>query len=122
MCRTTVSIDVSSIRACIDNISLGSKCIKHSFSQCPCTSVRCIKTYTHSLKGIYGKTHKISHISVTSCCMIYRTAYLFLCGIWDISHLTIKILFYFAYNIFSHLFAFAVDEFNTIVIERIVAC
>ena len=122
MCRTAVSVDISSIRLCIDNICLGTKCIKYCLCKCPRTSVRCIKTYSHSLEGIYCKAHKITHISVTSCCMVYCTAYLFLSSVWNILNLAIKVLLYLINDILSHLLALAVDELDTIIIKRIVAC
>ena len=121
MGRTTVGINIRTIRLIMNNISFRTQCIKNTFRNGRCTSIWAVQSHSYIFKCTGRNRNQISDIAVSSCWEIYCSS--------DILSLCQRQLFQLAVNIFLnllfygsfHLLSVAVHNFNSVVIERIMA-
>ena len=129
MCRSCIIINIGSIRFCIDNISLCSQSIKYGFCEVPWTSVRTVKSDFHSLERIKSQWDQITDITISSWYIVYRTSNLrCMCkrNLFIIFpkyfQLAIQILFNLINDIFLHFFTLIINQLDSVIIIRIMAC
>ena len=128
MSRTCMVIDIRSVRLCIDDIGLCSQCIKHALCDHPGTSVCTVQSHTHIFIRIGCQWDQISHIAVSSCCIINGASDFFADCKRYICHLfpeqiqfAINVILNIGDRLLIHLLAVSIDQLDAIIIERIVA-
>ena len=72
--RTSIVIDIRTVRLVVDNVSIGSQSIEHRLSNIPAGTVGAVQTDLHALEGIDAQRDQITHITVTACHIVHRAA------------------------------------------------
>ena len=89
--RSTICIDIGSVRIIIDHIGLCSECIKY----CLCNLIGCtvcaVQSNSHILKGSGRDRHQVSHVTISSHGVINRASDIFFCSQRNLRNLTIDI-------------------------------
>ena len=122
MCGAAVCINVRSIRLTVDDIGFRTKCIIYTFCNCKCTSIWAVQADSLILKRTCSKSNEIANISVSTCRIINSTANIFFFCKRKLTDFAVYILFNLFLYLCLHLVAFSVDNLNSIVIVRIMAC
>ena len=116
-----IAIDIRAIRFGIHHISLCSERIKHRSRNVPSASVGTVQTYLHPLKGMNAEGYQITDITIATLDIIYRTANRILRSVRRNSRLAVQEILNARDGCIIHLLAIAVDEFNAVIVIRIVA-
>ena len=120
--RSTIGIDVRSVRLTVNYISLCSKCIIDTLGNHKRTTVRTVKSDFHILKWSCCKWNQISDVTVSSCCVINSTTNIFFFCQRQFVNLSIDICFNLSFYLCLQLVSFSIDHFNSVIIEWIMAC
>ena len=121
MRRTTVGIDVRSVRLIVDHIGLGSQCIKYTLCDHPGTAVCTVQTDSFILIGTGGQRDQITDVTVSSHRIIHGASDLISDSKRDLTGKTIDISLNLQNGLFIHFFTVAVDQLDSIIIVGIVA-
>ena len=121
MCRTTVGINIGSVRLVVDHIGLGAKSVVHAFCDGKGAAVGTVQTDPHIFKGTGRQGDQMSDITVPACRIIHCASDVFFFCQRKFSHLAVYVGFDLFLYFRFHLMAFAVNDLDPVVIIRIMA-
>ena len=119
MGRTTIRIDIRSIRFIVDDQCLCSQCIKHILCNRRSTSVGTVQCHRLILKRSCCNGNQITDITVPSCSKIHGSSDIFPYRKRNFRCNAIDILLYLILDFCFHLHACPVNQLDPIVIEWI---
>ena len=118
---TAVFVDIGSVRLVVNDIGLRTQCIENALRNSGCTSVGTVKSDSHGLERSGRQGNKITDITVSSCCKIYSSSDVLSGSKWNLLGPAIDVILNLLLNLCFQFVATAIDDLNSIVIERIVA-
>ena len=121
MSRTTVSVDIETVRFTVDHIRIGSQRIKHTLCDRRRTAVGTVETNLFLLKRSGRDGDQVTDITVSSCRKILGTTDMFAFCERQLLHLTVQIFFNSNDHALLQLLTIAVHDLDSVVIKRVVA-
>ena len=118
---TAGRIDIRPVRIVIDYIGLRTKCVKDTLCNGKCASVGTVQADLHIFKRTGSYRNQVSDVTVSSGRIVDRTSDPVSCCQRNLFCLTIDIGFDLVFHFCFHLISLAVDQLDTVVIERVVA-
>ena len=128
MSRTSVVVNVQSIRLIVDYIGICAQCVKNELCNVPRTTVSTIQTNFDALERVDAQRNQVAHVAVTTCHIVHRAANMLTMSKGQLRpvlvehlELTVNVILYQQQSLFRHLLAVAVDQLDAIIVVRIVA-
>ena len=121
MGRTTVRIDIRTIRCVIDDICLRAKCIEHCFRNRRRCTVCTVESDTQILECTCWECHQITDITVSTHRIIRRPSNLFFRCKWNLRYQSIDIILNQLFNSRIHLCTVTVNDLDSVIIKWVVA-
>ena len=117
-----IAIDVRAIRFSIHHISLGAEGIKHRSGNVPSTSVSTIQAHLHALERMYAQRNQVTDVTIAPLHIVNGATNRIFGSVRRNTRLAIQEVLNARNGCIVHLLTIAVDELNTVVVIRIVAC
>ena len=121
MRRTTVRIDIRTIRCVIDDICLRTKCIEHCLRNRRRCTVCTVESDTQILECTCWECHQITDITVSTHRIIRRPSNLFFRCKWNLRYQSIDIILDLILHSCIHLRTMAVDDLDSVIIKWVMA-
>ena len=125
---TGIVVDVQAIRLIVDDIGVCPQRIKHALGNVPAGTVGAVQTDLDTLEGVDAQGDQVTHVAVTAGHIVYSASDMFPVSerqlrpvLIEYMELSVNIILHQQQGFFRHLFAVAVDQFNAIVVVRIMA-
>ena len=118
---TTAAVDVCSVRLVVDHICLGADGIKHALGYGRGTSVGAVESDSHVFKGFCRNRDQVSNVAVSSGCKIHGASDVFSRCERDLRCSVVDVGFDLRFDVGFQFLSQAVDDFDSVVIERVVA-
>ena len=118
---STVFVNIGSVRLVVNDIGLRTQCIENTLRDSRCTSVGTVKSDSHGLERSGRQGNKITDITVSSCCEIYRSSDVLSGSKRNLLGLAINVILDLLLNLCFQFVAAAIDDLNSVVIERVMA-
>ena len=128
MRRAGISVDVRAIRLIVDDVGISPQSIEHGLCNVPRTAVCAVQTNLDALKRVDAQRNQVAHIAITARHIVHGAADMLTMGKRQfrpvlINHMkfAVNIIFYQQQRLLRHLLTVAVNQFDTVVIVRVVA-
>ena len=72
--RTSIQVDIQTVGLIVDNIGICTEGIKDRFCNVPAGTIGTIQTDLDSFERVNAQRDQITHVTVTACHIVYRTA------------------------------------------------
>ena len=125
---TGVVVDVDAVGLIVDHISLCAQGFEYQPGNVPGGAVGAIQAHFYALEGIHSQADQVANVSVTAGHIVHSAADGILLCVGQGGPLlakeiqfSVKVGFHQFDGGFFHLFAVAVDEFDAVIVVRIVA-
>ena len=126
--RASVVVDVQTVRFVVDDVGIRTQSIENAFRNIPACAVGAVQTDLDPLEGVDTQADEVAHVAVAAGHVVHGAADMLTVGegqlrpvlIKDVE-LAVEIILHQQQGLFGHLFAVAVDEFDAVVVERVVA-
>ena len=80
MGRTSIIVDVQTVRLVVDNVGVSTQSVKHTLSDIPACTVGAVQTDLNALEGVDTQRDQVAHVAVTACHIVHRAADVFPMG------------------------------------------
>ena len=116
MSRTSVVVNVQSIRLIVDYIGICAQCVKNGLCNVPGAAVSTIQTNLDTLEGVDAQRNQVAHVAVTTCHIVHSAADMLTMSkgqfrpvLVEHMELAVNVVLYQQQSFFRHLFSVAVN-------------
>ena len=128
MGRTSIIVDVQTVRLVVDNVGIRTQSIKNRLSDIPACTVGAVQTDLNALEGVDAQADQVAHVAVTTCHIVHGAADMLTVGkgqfrpvLVEHVELAVDVVLHQQQGLLGHLLTVAVDQLDTVIIVRVVA-
>ena len=128
MGRTSIIVDVQTVRLVVDNVGVSTQSVKHTLSDIPACTVGAVQTDLNALEGVDTQRDQVAHVAVTACHIVHGAAdVLPVCKgqlrpvLVKYMEFAVDVVLHQQQGLLGHLLTVAIDQLDTVIIVRVVA-
>ena len=122
-----IVVDIQTVGLCVDDVGVRTQSIKHALCNVPAGAVRAVQTDLDTLEGVDAQGNQVAHVTVAARHIVHGAANVFPMSKRQLRpvfvehvELSVNVILDQQQCLFRHLLAVAVDEFDAVIVVRVV--